>query len=104
MSECVLQALEAGSAVRKSGQRIVEEVVLQLLFGAFALGDIAVDDDEFCDVTVGIADSAGIGFDDPPASVLVLDAVFEALADTALAGDTGGLEHAQAVVGMDLLE
>ena len=34
----------------------------------------------------------------------MLDAVLEALADSALAGITRGFEHAHAVVGMDLLK
>jgi len=82
----------------------MEQVVIELLLSAFALGDVAINDNQLRDFAVGIADRAGDGLKHAPASILMLDAVFEAFADTALTRLARGLQHPHAIVEMNLLE
>ena len=78
--------------------------MFELLFGAAAFGDVAVDDDQLCDLSILVANGARDRFENAPASVLVFDAVVEALADSGLARLARCLENPHAIFGMDLLE
>lgn len=74
-----LQTIHEHAAVRQAREQVVEEVVLKLLLGALALGDVAVDDDQLRDFALGVTNRAGEGFEDAPASVLMLDAISSGL-------------------------
>ena len=100
----MLQAIEEETAVGQSGQRVVIGIVLQLFFGSFALGDVAIHDDQFRDLAFLIADSAGERFQNPPGTVFVADAVFELSSDSRAARLAGCLQHLEAIVRVDLLE
>jgi hypothetical protein len=58
----------------------VEKVVLAALFGAHTIGDIAVDDDQFVDLALAVADGARGGLEDAPGAIVMADAVREVFA------------------------
>src|SRR5690348_13832269 len=100
----VLQAVEEESAIGQVGQAVVKGVVHEHLLSPFSLGDIAVNNDQFFGVAVGIADGAGGGFQDAPGAVLMSNTVFQGLAAAGKAGFLGGFDYARAVVGMNLFQ
>ena len=102
--EGALQPIEKEAAVGQTGQGIVKQVVFELLFGALALGDIAIHDHQFRDFALVVADGAGNGLENPPTAVLVLDAIFQTLSFASLTRLARGLENLEAIVGMDLFE
>ena len=102
--EAGLESLEEEAAVGQAGEGIVEQVVLELLLGADALGNVAVDDDQLVDLALGAADGAGGGLEDEPGPVAMADAVLELFANAGAASLARGFEDAKAVVGVDLLE
>src|ERR1700691_1328065 len=60
-----------------------------LLFGSFALRDIAICEDELGDFTLLVPDGAGHRFQIPPCAVLVADAVFKFCPHSVVAGFAG---------------
>lgn len=82
----------------------MERVVSDLLFGDFAGGNVTVDDDQFFDLPLGIANGAGGGFEHALGAVFVAQAVLKGLADAGFAGLARGFKNAGAIVGMNLLE
>ena len=102
--ERVVQAIKKETAIRQAGQRIVIQVVLELLFGPLAVGDVAVDDDQLGDGARGITDGAGKRLQHSPAAVFVLDAIFQTLADTGFARFSGSFQDFETVVDMNLLK
>src|ERR1700733_10626881 len=101
-SHCSLQAIKKKSPVRQIGQGVMERIMRQCLFGSLALGDVAVDDDQTFVVAVCSTNGAGSGLKNAPRAILVADTIFKPLPPARQAGFLGGLEHASAVVGMDL--
>src|SRR4051812_15887356 len=99
-----LQPVEKTPTVGQSGERIMKEVVFEKLLGSLALRYIAVHDHQLRDLALAITNGAGDGFEYAPASVLVLDAVLQRLAESAFARSAGRLQDSHAVVGMNLLE
>lgn len=53
-----LQTIHEHAAVRQAREQVVEEVVLKLLLGVLALGDVAVDDDQLRDFALGVTNQA----------------------------------------------
>ena len=90
--------------VWQPGQWIVEEVVFQFLLSPFPLGDIAVYDHQLGYCTLGIPNRAGLGFQNAPASVFVLDPVFQPFPDSAFPRLSRCFEYSHAFLGMNLLE
>ena len=82
----------------------MKRIVLGLLLGAFAVGDVAIDDDEFSHVAFRIADGAGDRFQDAPGTVFVADAVVELPSDAGAASFAGRFQHFETIVGVDLIE
>ena len=70
---------------------------------ALALSDVTVHDHQLR-LAFGVANGARDRLQHPPASVLMLDAVLQLFAHSALARLPSRLQHSHAVVGMDLLE
>ena len=70
----------------------MKEIVFELLFDAFALGDIAIHDDQLCNVAIAVANRARDGFQHPPAPILVLDPVLQPLPSSGCAGFLRGFK------------
>lgn len=104
LRKAALQALEKDAAIGEAGEAVVERVVSDLLFGDFAGGNVTVDDDQFFDLPLGIANGAGGGFEHALGAVFVAQAVLKGLADAGFAGLARGFKNAGAIVGMNLLE
>src|SRR5579862_8541857 len=82
----------------------MKRIVLSLLFGALAVSNVAIHDDKFGDFAFGVADSAGDRFENPPASVFVVNAIFKFFSNAGAAGFAGGFEYLETIVGMNLIE
>ena len=70
----------------------------------FALGNVAVHDDQLFGLAIGILDDAGSGFQDEPCAVLVTKAVFQSLSNSRTASIGRGILDSFAIVGVNLLE
>ena len=49
--KCGVQTIKKQPAIRQSGQRIMKQVVFELLLSTLALADVAVHDDQLGDVS-----------------------------------------------------
>ena len=102
--ERALQAVQEHSAIGQSRSRSWNKLYSSSLLGTLALRDVPVDDNQLRHFALSSADRAGDRLQHAPAFVLVLDAVLEALADSALTRFSRRYEHPHAVVGMNLLK
>src|SRR6185437_3708013 len=100
----MLQAVEEKRTIWQVGEAIVKSIVDEHLLGAFAFGDITVNDDQFFGLAFGVADGAGGGFQDSPGTIFVADAVFQRLSPAGKTSLFRRLQHARAVVRMNLLK
>ena len=82
----------------------MEEIVLELLLGSLALADVAVHDHQLRHLALAVSNRAGHRLQYAPASILVLDAVLESLANAGFARLARGLKHPETIVRMNLLE
>ena len=74
------------------------------LLRSFALGDVAIHDDQLFWLTIGILDHAGSRFQYKPGAILVAKAVFQSFSDTRAAGLRSGILNALTIIGVNLLE
>src|ERR1035437_3721499 len=100
----VLQPVKKQPAIGQPRERIVKQIVLELLFRPLALGNIAIHNYQLRDFTFGVVDCARHGFQHPPTAVFVLDPVLQPFSYSSLPRFSCRFEHLEAIVGMDLLE
>ncbi len=82
----------------------MKQVVLELFFRPFALGDVAIHNHQLRDFTLRVPDRARHRLQYPPADVLVPDAVFQPPPGARLSSLPRRVEYPEAIVRMDLLE
>src|SRR5258708_40313177 len=100
----MMQTVQEQAAIRKARKSIVKRGMLKLFLCLFALGNVAIHDDQLRDFALAIADRGGDRFQPPPLSIFVLNAVFQPFAKSAFASFACRLENLEAVIGMDLFK
>ena len=78
----------------------MKRVVLQLLLGAFAFGDVAIHDHQLGHFSFRVSDRARDRLQYPPAPIFVPDAVIQLPAHTRAARLARRFQHLESVVGM----
>ncbi len=79
-------------------------LLTQRFLGLFALGDVAVYDDQSLDFALFIWHRAGGGFHGAVGPILMHHAVFHPGADSGPLGLLGPLDDSRTIIGMDLVE
>src|SRR6266536_3285574 len=77
--------------------------MLEQSFGALALGNITVHDDQSCYLAVLSRNRAGCGFENSPGTIFVADAVFQTISVTFETSFLSGLQNASPITRMYLL-
>src|SRR5579863_3303103 len=103
MSNRALQPVEEKRAVGKIGQAVMEGQVVQLFLGPLPLGNVPVHDDQSVSLALLIANSASGGLNKTPGAVFVADAILEPFTPAGVARLLRSLEHARAIVRMNLI-
>src|SRR5256885_12046586 len=100
----MLQAIDEQRAIGKLGENIVKRPMLEHLLSAFALGDVAIDDDQPIQVPVSVLNGTGCGFQNAPFSILVTHPIFESLPVPAGSRLGRGLQYTFAIRWMYLID
>jgi len=104
LRESPLKAFQEEPAIRKSGECIVQDIMRQLLLDFLAGGYIPVDDDQLVDLSLRVANGDRRRLQNAPASILMSNAVLQALANAGLPRLPRGFQNAGSIVRVNLLE
>src|SRR5579872_3102899 len=100
----MFQAVDKQRSIGQLSEDIVERAVLEHFFGALAVGNIAINNDQPIGRVIVALNWTGGGFEDAPLTVLVAHAVFEPLTVAAGTGFGSSLQHTFAIRWMYLVD